>query len=114
MQNAQIIRNDKIKLTNAWAKYKFGMTAETYNEARKADRAPREGTRDGRRYDENRAVKYMSTLTGKIIVGAKWSKDETRVQFVKTRTGDLIEIPNWDFAPEIVEETECEMQGAFA
>ncbi|MBB3980111.1 hypothetical protein GGQ64_005358 [Rhizobium azooxidifex] len=99
----------KIKLINPWAKFKFGMTAETYNALRKADRRPREGTRDGRNYDKRRAIEYMRLLTGKTIVAAEFDKTIDRVRWVKTSLGEKLEIPNWDWTGVAIDEDTFEL-----
>ena len=116
---------ERVKLTNSWAKYKNGMTTETWKGLNR-----RMTSTD----DEHRALAYMAWKTGETFDSVVWTHDDNgvkRIRYVfrkparqtewnskKRRYVEIqpeniqyVEIPHWDFAPAIQEEFE---QDAFA
>lgn len=70
-------------------KFKYGMTAETYNALERHDRA----VRSTKAYYERKACEYMTWYLGKSVSSCKWEGDRIRYVYAG---GEKIEIPHWN------------------
>jgi hypothetical protein len=109
-----------IKLTNSWAKYKNGMTTETWKALN-----PRMTKED----DKQRALAYMAWKTGERFDSVVWVADDNGVQRIRyvyakpkavsewdkkrrryievqPEPTQYVEIPHWDFSPAIIEDVD--------
>lgn len=76
------------------------MTKETANDLRRADKRPPANTKEGQKYDQQRAIHYCQAVTGKKAFSVVWEildgEKHRRVKAVVTDDG-LWPVPNWDW-----------------